>query len=130
MTGCYNRVVYNFVGITSKSLSKTKKARFITTNVIKGRPSLLTLVPGTILSRTGKTKINKITPTQWLKKKKLSIIIYYDSKSKLVFLFSSLSLSLFYTHSTLFLSRDKAINYKLRSISIHADVRRYQDHHR
>lgn len=70
-----------------------------------------------------------------VEKKKLSIIIYYDSKSKLVFLFSSLfppslSLSLFYTHSALFLSRDKAINYKLRSISIHADVRRYQDHHR
>lgn len=79
-----------------------------------------------ILSRKRKSK-NKITP-----KKILSIIIYYDSKSKLfISLFFSLSLSLFTHNSTLFLSReDKAINYKLRSISIHADVRRYQDHQR
>lgn len=40
-----------------------------------------------------------------VEKKKLSIIIYYDSKSKLVFLFSSLfppSLSLFFIHTLLY----------------------------
>lgn len=60
--------------VSVRSYYQKQKARFITTNVIKGRPSLLTLVPGAILSRTGKQK-NKITPNTSIVEKN---IIYND----------------------------------------------------